>query len=162
MPVLPPPRTTILTRREAKTSWPGELFSRRAAWRPSDRSLPAREHREGAAHYLLITVLAIRKSTAKRGSKRVKKAAAVVYVYLADGTNLNALIAVRIVDGNPEVKVVPPRDFVEILIDQFDGLAQYVFHGPSLILVTSTLAGDLIVSGATRKTTLPQVLTGRI
>jgi hypothetical protein len=64
---------------------------------------------------------------------------------LADDS-LNALIAVRIVEVNVkiEVKVVPTRDFVEILIDQFDGLAQYVFHGPSLILVTSTLAGDLL------------------
>jgi hypothetical protein len=101
----------------------------------------------------LITVLAIRKSTAKRGSiKRiaVRQLTNDAYAYL------NALIAVLIVEG-PEpkplvaliaVKVVEVKqttsNFVKVLVDQFDGFAQYFVHRPSLTLVTSTLAGDLL------------------
>jgi len=85
----------------------------------------------------LITVLAIRKSTAKRGSLKriaVRQLNNDAYAYL------KALIAVLIVEG-PEpkpldaliaVKVVEvkqtTRNFVKVLVDQFDRLPNDIFH----------------------------------
>ena len=87
---------------------------------------------------MLITVLAIRKSTAKRGSiKRIvvgellrpnyyahlKALIAVLIVEGPDPKPLNALIAVLIVDVKKTT-----GDFVKILVDQYDGFTKDVFH----------------------------------
>jgi hypothetical protein len=75
----------------------------------------------------LITVLAIRKSTAKRGSE-------VEVDSTKNAGQLLAMIAVRIADGKTEqgaavdVDVPATRDFVKILVDQYDGFTKDVFH----------------------------------
>jgi hypothetical protein len=82
---------------------------------------------------LLITVLAIRKSTANRGSEDSTEIyahlIALIAVLIVDGPGrrrLSALIAVKVVDGKENV--IPTSNFVKVLVDQFDGFTKDVFH----------------------------------
>ena len=111
---------------------------------------------------LLITVLAIRKSTAKRGSlKRIAVRQlnndayaylkALIAVLIVEGPETNPLIALIAVDVN-EVKKTT-GNFVKVLVDQFDGFTKDVFHG--LLPSITGARRRRPVSGAARKATLP-------
>jgi len=98
---------------------------------------------------LLITVLAIRKSTANRGSEDSTEIyahlIALIAVLIVDGPGrrrLSALIAVLIVDGKENV--IPTSNFVKVLVDQFDGFTKDVFHCLLPCYATNMLAGDLL------------------
>ena len=88
---------------------------------------------------MLTTVLAIRKSTANRGSEDSTE----IYAHLI------ALIAVLIVDGKENV--IPTSNFVKVLVDQFDGFTKDVFHCLLPCYATSALAGDLLSPGPLAK-----------
>jgi hypothetical protein len=68
------------------------------------------------------------------------------------------LIEARVVLPDKVSDADAPCDLIKVCVDQFDRLAQYVFHGIIPHLGYEHTRQRSPVSGATRKTSLPQVL----